>query len=355
MHSDNPARIHQGIQMEASRPIRLLAAVLVFAAVAWGRPDGQCAACGHALPSAYWLYEAQACCSQACVDQLKPLCSVCEKTVSGGYISVENKSYCSTACFDSTLPACDFCRHPIKDGFTVTHHNYCKTCYEKHPACFSCGLPAAHASQLEDGREVCAACMRWAVKKQTSAQPHFDRALRQFQAWTALKLDTVPALVLVNRADMRELSQDIRKSDSPVSIRGLYSRQITTTRQLRFGITQNMETDVQERIYIVDHLHDAVFRTAVMHELMHDLLQEYFPRLEPAPSWVHEGICQQAAAEYCRRRNYVDILYGIEHCTDPDYGDGYRYIKNVMGMGGWPALRRWMETVDVASLPETAP
>ena len=341
--------------MEPSWSRRLFVAALACATTVRGRRTGRCSVCGRTLPSEYWVYNEKACCSQACADQLKPLCSECGEPVSGEYISVENKSYCSSACFESTLPACDLCRNPIKDGYTVTRHKYCKTCFETHPTCFSCGLPAAHASRLEDGREICAPCMRWAVKKPDLAQPHFDRALRQFQAWTSLKLDTVPTLVLVNRAAMQELSEDLRKSDSPVSIRGLYSRQITTTRQLRFGITQKTETDVQERIYIVDHLHDAVFRTAVTHELMHDLLQEYFPRLETAPLWVHEGICQQAAAEYCQRRNYTDILYGIEHCTDPDYGDGYRYIKKMMGMGGWPALRRWMEAVDVAALPEEAP
>jgi hypothetical protein len=275
--------------------------------------------------------------------------------VSGGYIAAKNMNYCSTACYESTLPACDLCRQPFKDGYTLTQHKYCAKCFENHPTCFSCGLPAAHVSRLEDGREICAHCMRWAVKKPDAAQPHFDRALRQLQAWTSLKLDTVPTLVLVNCEEMEELSEDLRKTDTPVSIRGLYSRQITTTRQVRFGITKKTETDVEERIYIIDHLHDAVFRTAVMHELMHDLLQEHFPRLEEAPLWVHEGICQQAAAEYCHRRNYADILYGIEHCVDPDYGDGYRYIQKVTGIGGWPALRRWMETVDVAALPEKAP
>jgi hypothetical protein len=111
----------------------------------------------------------------------------------------------------------------------------------------------------------------------------------------------------------------------------------------------------EETIYIVDHLHDAVFRVAATHELMHDLIHEHFPRLKEAPLWVHEGICQQAAAELCRRRNYVDILHGIEECRDPDYGDGYRYINRLMGFGGWRALERWMATVDVDALPDRAP
>lgn len=187
------------------------------------------------------------------------------------------------------------------------------------------------------------------------AQSHFDRALRQLQAWTSLELSSVPALELVNRTEMQELSKDIRKTESPVSFRGLYSRQITTTRKLRFGVAGETKTDIEERIYIVDYLHDAVFRTAAMHELMHDLIQEHFPRLEDAPAWVQEGICQQAAAEYCRRRNYADILHGIDNCSDPEYGDGYRYIKKIAGMAGWPAIRRWMETVDVTKLPKSAP
>lgn len=280
---------------------------------------------------------------------------MCGETIEDQYISSDDKIYCSSTCFERTLPTCDLCKAPIKNGYTVTRHQYCKECFDHSPTCFSCGLPAAYPTQLDDGREICNNCMRWAVKNMDSAQLHFDRSLRQLQAWTSLELNTVPSLVLVSRTDMQELSKDLRKTDSPVSIRGLYSRQITTTKQLWFGRTQKTETDIQERIYIVDHLHDAVFRTAATHELMHDLIQEHFSRLEDAPLWVHEGICQQAAAEYCQRRNHADILYGIDHCTDPDYGDGYRYIKNIAGISGWPALRRWMESVDVAQLPKTAP
>jgi hypothetical protein len=341
--------------MKPAWSIRLFIAVFALTAVAGELRSGQCTVCGTSLPARYWIYEEQPCCSPACADQLKPRCEVCGETVSGGYIALEDINYCSSSCYESTLPACDLCGQPIKQGYTVTRHNYCEKCFKNHPTCFSCGLPATHASRLADNREICAHCMRWAVKGPDIAQPHFDRALRHLQAWTSLELDTVPTLVLLNCEEMQELSEDLRKTDTPVSIRGLYSQQITTTRKIRFGITQKTETDVEEHIYIVDHLHDAVFRTAVIHELMHDLLQEHFPRLEEAPLWVQEGICQQAAAEYCRRRNYADILYGIENCIDPDYGDGYRYIKQIAGMGGWPTLRHWMETVDVASLPEAAP
>ena len=234
-------------------------------------------------------------------------------------------------------------------------HIYCEACVEKSPTCFSCGLPAAHPTQLKDGREICNRCMRWAVKDQGLAQKHYKRALRNLQAWTQLELSSVPTLELVDREQMQELSKQLRKTDSPVSIRGLYSRQITITTWRSFWGQKEEAKEEKETVYIVDHLHDEVFRVAAVHELMHDLIHEYFPRLNEAPLWVHEGICQRAAAEYCRRRNYVDVLHGIESCKDPDYGDGYRYINQLTGFEGWHALKRWMNTVDVKALPETAP
>ena len=336
---------------------RRLAATIIFAfaATAWAGNAARCAVCGRLLPAQYWVYDGQKCCSTNCVEQLKPVCSVCGKRVSNGFVSDNGKVFCSTACFESTLPKCEMCGKPVRDGYTITHHTYCKSCKEHSPTCFSCGLPAAHPTQLADGREICNRCMRWAVKDADTAQRNYTMALRQLQAWTSLKLETVPALSLVDCNTMRDLAHSIRKTDSPVSLRGLYSRQITTSRTTRRGVIVKETTDVDEQIYIVDHLNDAVFRVAAMHELMHDLIQEHFPKLKEAPLWVEEGICQEAAAGYCSLRNYSDILYGIENCTDPDYGDGYRYIKKQVGVGGWPALRRWMESVDVSALPETAP
>jgi len=226
---------------------------------------------------------------------------------------------------------------------------------EKQPTCFSCGLPAAYSTRLNDGREICTNCIRWAVDTSDKAQRHYERARRQLEAWTGLKHTSVPELVLVDKTEMERLSKKLRKSDSPVSIRGLYSRQTMMTKRGLFGVWKEAPELDQEKIYIIDHLHDEVFRVAASHELMHDLIHEHFPRLKTAPLWVHEGICQQAAAELCRRRNYMDTLYGIEECSDPDYGDGFRHIKKVSGFQGWHALRNWMETVDVDSLPADAP
>ena len=121
------------------------------------------------------------------------------------------------------------------------------------------------------------------------------------------------------------------------------------------GSWKEIPSQAQETIYLVDHLSDTAFRVAATHELMHDLIHESFLRLKEAPLWVHEGLCQQAAAELCRRRNYADALHGIEENPDPNYGDGYRYIKRVSGFQGWYPLRKWMETVDVGALPEAAP
>lgn len=271
------------------------------------------------------------------------------------YRKSNGKIYCGEACFLTTLPTCEICKNPIKSGFTVTDHHYCEECMETRPACFSCSLPAAYSTRLDDGRDICGNCMRWGVKTQSAAEPHYDRARRHLEAWTGMRLESVPRLILVDRTEMLARSEDLRKTDSAVSIRGFYSRQTMMTKRGPFGEWKEAPELDKESIYIVDHLHDSVFRVAAVHELMHDLVHEYFPQFKEAPLWVHEGISQQAAAEYCRRRNYVDILYGIENCEDPDYGDGYRYIKGITGFEGWHALKRWMEHVDVDALPASAP
>ena len=335
------------------RHILLAIACLAFAAYA-GQPD-RCGVCGRRLAEQYWTYNETVCCSEPCVDKLRPVCSKCGETIEGEYMESEGKLYCSESCFERTLPKCEICKAPIHSGFSITQHNYCEKCIEKSPACFSCGFPAAYPAELPDKRITCINCRRWAIKNMPDALQHYERARRQLETWTSLKIDTVPTLALVDRKQMQDLSGSIRKSDSPLPARGLYSRQTFMRKKGLFGEWKHSPEDDKETIYLIDHLHDEHFRIAATHELMHDLIHEYFPRLKDAPLWVHEGICQFAAAEYCLRRNYRDALEGIEHCSDPDYGDGYRYIKDVAGFDGWFALRRWMESVDVKTLPASAP
>jgi len=314
-----------------------------------------CDVCSGPLPQEAWTYAGKTCCSPECVDRLRPVCAACGAVIRGQYIKTKDVSYCNQACYESTLNKCKGCGKPIRKGYVIAHHNYCAKCVEESPTCFSCGLPAVHSSRLADGREICDYCMRWSVKEQSMAQKHYEIARCNLEAWTQLEISSVPKLELVGREEMQELSKELRKSDSSISIRGLYSRQVTITTQCFWSGRKEETRDERETIYIVDHLHDEVFRTAAVHELMHDLIHEHFQHLEAAPLWVQEGICQRAAAEYAARRGYADVLYGIETCKDPDYGDGYRYINKLTGFEGWCALKHWMETVDEAALPDVAP
>ncbi len=315
----------------------------------------KCAVCGGSLPARYWNYEDLPCCSQACVDQLRPQCDKCGKVINGRYMESANGIYCSEKCFNSTLPRCGICRGHIQSGVRIGNHNYCDQCMRTSPTCFSCGLPAAHPTELSDGRILCNTCRRWSVSTTDQALQHYDRARRQLEAWTRLQIQSVPELKLVDRKEMQDLSGSIRKTDEPVTIRGLYSRQTKLIKRGLFGSWKSSPEDTVETIYIVNHLHDEIFRVAAVHELMHDLVHEHFPKLEDAPLWVHEGISQVAAAEYCRRRNYVDALDIIESSQDPDYGDGYRYFNEVIGYEGWYALKRWIDETDVSALPAKAP
>ncbi len=329
---------------------------VLFCSVALSAADPtNCDVCGNDLPRQFWKYEGNACCSQACVDELRPSCKKCGKAIDGKYMESEKGIYCSQKCFNSTLPRCEVCRGHIQSGVSIGKHNYCDQCMRNSPTCFSCGLPAAHPTELSDKRVVCNTCRRWSVSTTDQALKHYDRARRQLEAWTRLQIQTVPELKLVNRKEMEKLSGSIRKTDEPITIRGLYSRQTTFVKRGLFGTWKTSPDHTVETIYIVNHLHDEIFRVAAVHELMHDLVHEHFPKLEHAPLWVHEGISQVAAAEYCRRRNYIDALDIIESSQDPDYGDGYRYFDEVVGFEGWHALKRWIDEVDVAALPKKAP
>lgn len=310
----------------------------------------RCDVCDGQFSGPSFVYAEKMCCSAECADQLHPICAVCGAVIRGKYIQSSGANYCDNACYETTLNKCKGCGRPIRKGFVIADHTYCAVCVEESPVCFSCGLPAVHSVKIADGREICTYCMRWSVKEQGVALKNYEIARRNLEAWTQLKISSVPKLELVDREEMQELSKELRKSDSSVSIRGLYSRQVTITTHRLWGGRKEESRTERETIYIVNHLHDEVFRTAAVHELMHDLIHEHFQTLEDTPLWVQEGICQRAAAEYVARRGYADVLYGIETCEDPDYGDGYRYVKKVTGYDGWPALKRWLETVDVSAL-----
>ncbi|MDZ8119468.1 LIM domain-containing protein [Pontiella sp. NLcol2] len=314
-----------------------------------------CEVCGETLPGRYWNYEGHACCSQQCVDKLRPKCAKCGRPINGQYIESEGKIYCSKKCFNSTLPRCEICGAHIESGYSITRHNYCDECMSNSPTCFSCGLPAKDPTELSDGRIVCSTCRRWSVYTDDAALEQYDRARRELETWTGLQLRTIPQLKLVNRTEMEELSGTIRKTDEPVTIRGLYSRQTMLVKRGIFGSWRKNEKQSTESVYIVNHLHEEIFRVAAVHELMHDMVHEHFPKLEDAPLWVHEGISQFAAAEYCRKKNYLDALDTIETSKDPDYGDGYRFFNDIAGFKGWNALKQWIEEVDVSSLPKKAP
>jgi len=340
----------------AHRSRRLFtAAILCCSIAAFAAQATRCGVCGRSLPRKFWTYNNTPCCSEKCVDTLRPFCSRCGNRISDEYVEAEGKIYCSESCFERTLPKCEICKSPILSGYSITQRNYCESCLKKSPACFSCGFPAAYPTELPDGRITCNDCRRWAVSGMDTAHQHYERAQRQLEAWTGLKLSSTPKLELVGRARMAELSGVIRKSDSPLPVRGLYSRQTYLRKRGLFGAWRESPEDSRETIYLMDHLHDEAFRIAATHELMHDLIHEHFPRLQDAPLWVHEGICQFAAAQYCLRRNYRAALEGIETCSDPDYGDGYRYINSIAGFDGWYALRKWMETVAIDTLPAVAP
>jgi hypothetical protein len=337
----------------------LLSLLLLLAtdALASGK---RCTWCRKPLSGRYWNYDNGAYCSQSCIDQMRPKCAICREPLRGSYRTTpDGKNVCFGACYQKTLPRCKACGERFEKGYTINGHDYCEVCMETCKTCFSCNRPARYTETLPDNRIICTDCKRWGVTDQQQALRHFDNARRQLEHWTGIPIQEIPKLELVNLQKMEELSKNLRNSDpSSLAVRGLYSRQ-TRLLHLR-GLAalfkkQPPEEESSETIYIIDHLHDEAFRVTAVHELMHHLIHENYPAYETAPLWAQEGICQYAAAQYARLKLYSGILYAIENNRDPEYGDGYRYIKAMVDHQGWHGLKSWLDKTDPKTLPEKAP
>ena len=92
-----------------------------------------------------------------------------------------------------------------------------------------------------------------------------------------------------------------------------------------------------------------------VHEHMHDIVRKHYGRLNRAPPWVHEGICQYISAIFCKKYKLKKSLIELETHGDPVYGNSYRFFRKKFGANNWPGLRRWMKSISVRSIPRNAP
>lgn len=88
-------------------------------------------------------------------------------------------------------------------------------------------------------------------------------------------------------------------------------------------------------IYMFRHLSRVAFAEVLAHEMLH--IWQYDRKIK-YEAFYSEGFCNLGsyvvlkAIGNAEARAKIDIM---ERDTDPIYGDGYRYMKNVYSTGGW--------------------
>ncbi len=332
----------------------LLAALIWFPAAEAAGDRPVCSVCSKRIHGRYLTSKGKPFCSSACHARTLPRCTVCSRTVSGAYLTAEGKTYCSDRCFDSQLPTCEVCRKPLRLGVSIDGHRYCRD-HAQSPRCWGCQLPFGRGAQLADGRTLCQACNDRAIMDRGKAQAVLVRARDLVRRITGWRSASLPRLQLVGLTDMPGGGR--AKTPEDLIQRGLYRRTETTITTTRFfGFQRSSRTEVKERVLILRGLQPDEFLSTAAHELTHDLMAEFLPRIdEGAPKWVTEGICQFVAAAVCRHDGLPQELHRIETSEHPTYGDGYRYFAKRFGPGGWPQLVAWARSTDIGRLPATAP
>jgi hypothetical protein len=334
---------------------RLLWLLPCLALALWAAEALTCKVCGKVIAGNYLRSDQGVFCSDACLERTLPHCAICDRVLTGPHLVAGGKRYCSDACFEKTLPACSLCGKRDRQYATMGDQVFCAA-HAGSPRCGECRLPFLKGEVLSDNRRLCAKCRASAIMTDAQAREPFDLARREITAMTGYQVESVPTLHLVDQRDLlAHMGEAIVAGDDTV-VRGYYDRkeEIREARDDRGRLVERTRT-LDEKVFILYGQRRDYFMATAIHELTHDLLSDRFPRLEKAPTWVHEGVCQYLSAMYCRKSQMLGPLPLIESSPNPVYGDGYRYFKRLLGYHNWSGLKAWLERVDVGSLPPSAP
>ena len=270
-------------------------------------------------------------------------CTGCARRIRRGtYFTMNGKTYCSKNCLENAMPKCSVCGITLGRYMQspVSGKKYCESCAGK-PQCFFCGDIAGNGVAYRITREMllCRNCRKTSVCLPQKAHTLFLLIRKQLKE--RLGMGTAhPISFHLTSYDVlqRKLDGAPRRGQT-----GLYECQTIarTVKKIdpRTGKTVSSRvSSVQKRhfIYILSSLPDAEYRHAVVHELTHDWLGEYYPRVKAAE--IREGVCEYMAYLFLEDDRKTDAgvklaLARMENNPDPVYGDGFRLIRKIAGTG----------------------
>lgn len=283
----------------------------------------RCGVCGEILRGEY-LREGSVSYHRACWERsVAPRCARCNDILQGSIYEKEGERYCSRCYLDALADRCVVCGEPIADGqypknfYGETWH---ESCASRRKTCFVCGRSVGGKGglperRLDDGRTLCHVCQAEGLSRKPDAERRLGDVAVELRALGVI-LDTRDIeLVLCGDIDeLRRLSGGHKTAGHTL----FEERRI-------FGRTVWSKTT----IYLLTHLRRPRFDCVAAHELGHVFIRRNLRR--DLPLDVEEGFCNYLASLILAPNDDElsrYLLQGMEEDPDPDYGFGYRRVRD---------------------------
>ncbi|HOK04982.1 MAG TPA: hypothetical protein P5270_06565 [Victivallales bacterium] len=269
-------------------------------------------------------------CSNACYEKSLPICAICHKPLSGKYLKGnDGKLYCSEKCLSAIWPKCYACSQKSSKGAIIDTERgklfFCPDCFSK-PKCFCCNLPLK-TTILNDGRHVCEDCMKDAIIDIKTAEKLMNEVRGLIAEKLKLKTEHLIEYELVDQKTLDTLSPKNQTGMELGLFRYIEETETITTNQNGKKISESSKVSKTYKIYMVSHMSKRKFIEVAAHELGHDWMQEYYPRIKELK--VKEGWAQYLAYKVNKIYGHDGLNKLIETNKDPIYGDGFRDIKSI--------------------------
>ncbi|MDD5728020.1 MAG: LIM domain-containing protein [Victivallales bacterium] len=312
----------------------------------------RCSVCGKKIQGRYLKADGKVFCSRECYGKTLPVCAACGKRCLHGAYRKDGKFYCSQKCLESTLPKCVLCGKPFSKGIIIKtpqgNKVFCQQCAAL-PKCFVCGEPAASGTYLKDGRFLGEKCGREAIFSESDGQKIFAEVRELMRSKLNLGTRHCIHFQLVDLNTLKKASQNYE----PGMEMGLFKHSYTintrteTTYSLFEGKREKTEkrlTNNRYAIMLLDGLPEWKFVEVCAHELGHDYMDEYFPKIRDLK--IKEGWAEYVAAmvnSLCKR-DYLNKR--MEENPSKVYGDGYRFISDYVRQHGLDGLMQYFHRLN---------
>jgi hypothetical protein len=303
-----------------------------------------CHLCGRALVNAYRIYATGRVVCSSC-ETSQPRCERCRLPAHS--LDLVGGAQLCAAC-RGQVALCGCCgRALLESSYLVGDPPmpYCERCMQERPRCGVCHVPLNEQGHIISGRHGsirrCAGCFSQAVYDEAEAQRLYDEIVALLARALALQINSQPLLLLVERAELIALGDDLHPAESTAA-----SESLVPEIQYLYGLFERKGGKCT--IYIESYLPRSLFQAVVAHELTHAWQDEHVLHPQQQPLLLAEGF-----AEWVAYRTM--LLLGRQRTAarltrrDDLYGQGLQYFLALERQYGRQAVLR--RALDPSPLP----